>query len=196
MRFWGRGVLLGNAAVSLRVAAALAQGAGATGATHSQVYREEIRIAVSDSGDHFVTEQQTAWRIQAPDTLVLLVDSTLRVVRVAIDGRRSSWGRAGPEVVIPQHGSVGDTLVTRVRFHGLPNGHNWFAIPRDTPDLAPLQLAVEVPPGVKPATDEMSKAVLEGVDSLAYGRTNWRFRFPQPVALGRLRLEVARLPSP
>jgi hypothetical protein len=79
-----------------------------------------------------------------------------------------------------------------VRFHGAPNGHNWFAIPRDTPDFAPLLLSVEVPPGVKPVSDGMAQGVLEGVDSLAYGRTNWRFRFTQPVALSRLRLEMTK----
>jgi hypothetical protein len=190
MRFWARGVLMANAGMSWVVGAALAQGTGTTGGAHSQVYREEVRIAVSDSGDHFVTEQQTAWRIQAPDTLVLLVDSTLRVVRVAIDGKRSSWGRMGPEVVIPHQRAPGDTLVTRVRFHGVPNGHNWFAIPRDTPDSAPLLLGVEVPRDTKPVTDGMAQGVLEGVDSLPYGRTNWRFRFTQPVVLNRLRLEM------
>jgi hypothetical protein len=122
----------------------------------------------------------------------MLVDSTLRVVRLAINGKRASWGRTGAEIVIPQPESPGDTLVTRVRFHGAPNGHNWFAIPRDTPDSAPLLLAVEVPPGTKPMTDGMPTAVLEGVDTLAYGRTNWRFRFDQPVALSRLRLEVTK----
>jgi hypothetical protein len=192
MRFWAGAMLLANAGISWAAGAAQAQGAVASGAAHSLAYREEVRIAVSDSGDHFVTEQQTAWRIQAPDTLVLLVDSTLRVVRVAIDGRRSSWGRMGPEVVIPHRGSPGDTLVTRVRFHGAPNGHNWFGIPRDTPDSAALLLAVEVPPGTQPVAGGMSKGVLEGIDTLAYGRTNWRFRFDQPVALGRLRLEMTR----
>jgi len=174
------------------VAAALAQGPGGAGGSRNRIYREEVRIAVSDSGDHFVTEQQTAWRIQSLDTLVLLVDSTLRVVRVAIDGRRSSWGRMGPEVVIPHQRAPGDTLVTRVRFHGAPNGRNWFAIPRDAPDSAPLLLAVEVPPGTRPVADGTTQGVLEGIDSLGYGRTNWRFRFTQPVALTRLRLEMTR----
>jgi hypothetical protein len=183
---------MANATIAGMVAAALAQGPGGAGGSHNQIYREEVRIAVSDSGDHFVTEQQTAWRIQTLDTLVLLVDSTLRVVRVAIDGKRSSWGRMGPEVVIPHQRAPGDTLVTRVRFHGAPNGHNWFAIPRDTPDSAPLLLAVEVPPGTKPVTDGTTQGVLEGIDSLGYGRTNWRFRFTQPVALTRLRLEMTR----
>jgi hypothetical protein len=192
MGIWGRAVLTATAGISWTAGAALAQGAVPTGTAHSLAYREEIRIAVSDSGDHFVTDQQTTWRIQAPDTLVLLVDSTLRVVRVAINGKRSSWGRKGMEVVIPQPGSPGDTLITRVRFHGAPNGHNWFAVPRDTPDSAPLLLAVEVPSGTEPVTDGMSTAVLEGVDSLAYGRTSWRFRFTQSVALSRLQLEMTR----
>ena len=194
MSFGVRAVLMANMAMSW-AGPALAQEAAATGAAHSQIYREEVRIAVGNSSDHFVTEQQTFWRIQAPDTLVLLVDSTLRVVRVAIDGKRSRWGRLGREVVIPHSGSPGDTLVTRVRFHGAPNGNNWFAIPRDTPDSAPLLLAVEVPRGTKPVTDGMTKAELEGVDSLPYGRTNWRFRFAQPVVLGRLRLEMTRTDS-
>jgi hypothetical protein len=185
-------VLLATVGIFWAGASAVAQGADITRAAQSVVYREEVRIAVSDSSDHFVTEQQTAWRIQAPGTLVMLVDSTLRVVRVAINGKRSSWGRAGAEVVIPQPGSPGDTLVTRVRFHGVPNGHNWFAIPRDTPDSAQLLLSVEVPPGTKPVTDGSTTAVLEGVDTLAYGRTSWRFRFSRPVALSRLRLELTR----
>jgi hypothetical protein len=74
----------------------------------------------------------------------------------------------------------------------MPNGHNWFAIPRDTPDSAQLRLAVEVPPGIKPVADGMWNGVLEGVDTLAYGRTSWRFRFDRPVSLSRLRLETTR----
>lgn len=195
MGFGARGVLLATVGISWAAACAVAQGSDITRAAHSVVYREEVRIAVSDSSDHFVTEQQTAWRIQAPGTLVMLVDSTLRVVRVAINGKRASWGRTGAEVVIPQPGLPEDTLVTRVRFHGTPNGHNWFAIPRDTPDSAPLLLAVEVPPGTKPVADGTTPAVLEGVDSLAYGRTNWRFRFAAPVALRNLRLQVVKQTS-
>jgi hypothetical protein len=195
MGFRGHAVLMATAGISWATATATAQGAVATPAAHSLAYREEVRVAVGDSGDHFVTDQQTAWRIQAPDTLVMLVDSTLRVVRVAINGKRSSWGRKGGQVVIPQPGSPGDTLITRVRFHGIPNGHSWFAIPRDTPDSAPLLLMVEVPRGTKPVTDGMSQAVLEGVDSLPYGRTSWRFRFTQAVALSRVRLEMTRTGS-
>ncbi len=196
MAFWVRAGLMATAAFAWSVGTVFAQGADASRASHSVAYREEVRVAVSDSGDHFVTDQQTTWRIQATDTLVMLVDSTLRVVRVAINGKRSSWGRTGAEVVIPQPGSPGDTLVTRVRFHGAPNGHNWFAIPRATPDSALLLLAVEVPQGTKPVTDGTVSAVLEGVDTLAYGRTNWRFRFTQPVALSRLRLELTRSGPP
>ena len=193
MGFAAPAVLLATSAFLWLGSSARAQAADGTRAAHSVAYREEIRIAVSDSVDHFVTDQQTAWRIAAADTLVLLVDSTLRVVRIAIDGKRTtSWGRTGSQVVIPHSRQPGDTMVTRVRFHGVPNGHNWFAIPRDTPDSAQLLLGVEVPSGVKPVADGTWHAVLEGVDTLAYNRTSWRFRFDQLVSLSRLRLELTR----
>lgn len=155
------------------------------GQPRNEIVRQQVRLAISDSGSHFVTEQETSWRLATRDTLVLLVDSTLRVVRVALDGQRTtSWGRTGTELVIPHTRPPGDTLVTRVRFHGVPSGHNWFALPRDGPDSAPLMLIVEVPAGSRPVTD----VAAEQVDTLAYGRTNWRFRFAAPVALRTLHL--------
>ncbi len=155
----------------------------------NQVYRQQIHIAVGDSFDHFVTAQETFWRIANRDTLVMLVDSTLRVVRIALDGQRTtSWGRAGAKVVIPHNRRPGDTLVTTVRFHGVPNEHNWFALPRDAIDAAEVVLTVEVPAQARPVTD----GVLERIDTLAYGRTNWQFRFLTPIALHTLRLSVPR----
>jgi hypothetical protein len=158
------------------------------GQPRNEIYRQQVRIAVGNGGTHFVTEQETFWRIGTRDTLVLLIDSTLRVVRVALDGQRTgTWGRTGVKLVIPHARSPGDTLVTRIRFHGTPNGHDWFALPRDAPDSAALALMVEVPAGSRPVTD----ATLEQVDTLGYGRTNWRFRVTAPIALRRLHLAVA-----
>ena len=159
----------------------------ADGQSRNEIARQQVRVAIGDSGTHFVTEQETSWRIVTRDTLVLLIDSTLRVVRVALDGQRTtSWGRTGAKLVIPHSRSPGDTLVTRVRFHGVPSEHNWFALPRDASDTTPLVLIVEVPAGSQPVTD----VVAEQVDTLGYARTSWRFRFTAPVALRTLRLTV------
>lgn len=177
-------------ATTLFAAVATAVGAQsiAGGQPRNEIIRQQVRVAIGDSGTHFVTEQETSWRIATRDTLVLLVDSTLRVVRVALDGQRTtSWGRTGAKLVIPHTRSPGDMLVTRVRFHGALNVHSWFALPRDAPDSAPLVLTVEVPAGSQPVTETAA----DQVDTLAYARTNWRFRFAAPVALRTLRLTVA-----
>jgi hypothetical protein len=180
-------VTLAAATLLAAVTATLRAQSPADGQPRNAITRQQVRLAIGDSGNHFVAEQETSWRIATQDTLVLLVDSTLRVVRLALDGRRTtSWGRTGTKLVIPHTRSPGDTLVTRVRFHGAPSGQNWFALPRDVPDSAPLVLIVEVPDGRRPVTS----AAAEQVDTLAYGRTSWRFRFAAPVALRTLRLTI------
>jgi hypothetical protein len=88
----------------------------------------DIILVDSDTGSHVVAEVQTGWRLQSERPVEMKLDSALRVVRVLVDGRpntrisRTMYGRGGNDVVVPHQKVAGDTLSTRVRYHGVPRG--------------------------------------------------------------------------
>ncbi|HUR00899.1 MAG TPA: hypothetical protein VM347_00005, partial [Nonomuraea sp.] len=88
----------------------------------------DIVLVDSDTGAHFVGEVQTGWRLASDRPVGMKLDSALRVVRVLVDGRpntrisRTMYGRGGNDVVVPHQKTAGDTLSTRVRYHGIPRG--------------------------------------------------------------------------
>ena len=88
----------------------------------------DITIVTSDTGAHLLGEVQTGWRLRSVRPVEMVLDSALRVVRVLVDGRpntrlsRTMYAREGGEVVVPHEKAPGDTLTTRVRYHGIPRG--------------------------------------------------------------------------
>ena len=56
------------------------------------------------------------------------LDSVFRVVRVLVDGKpntrisRTQFARSPSDVLVPHEKASGDTLTTRVRYHGVPRG--------------------------------------------------------------------------
>ena len=88
----------------------------------------EITLVTSDTGAHLLAEVQTAWRLRTVDPVEMQLDSALRVVRVLVDGKpntrlsRTMYARQDNEVIVPHEKAPGDTLSTRVRYHGIPRG--------------------------------------------------------------------------
>ena len=116
-----------SAVAMLSLLAALQSPLTATPDTGRRVHdalHYDISIAVSDTGGHIVGEVETTWRLGASDPVVVPLDSAMRVVRVLVDGRentrmyRTSFGRNEAIVYIPHEKGVGDSLKTRIRYHG------------------------------------------------------------------------------
>ena len=88
----------------------------------------DITLVPSDTGTHVLGEVQTTWRLRSTEPVEMELDSAMRVVRVLVDGKpntrlsRTMYARQGGEVVVPHEKAPGDTLTTRVRYHGIPRG--------------------------------------------------------------------------
>lgn len=168
----------------------------------------DIVLVDSDTGSHVVGEVQTGWRLQSALPVALKLDSVLRVVRVLVDGKpntrisRTMYGRGGNDVVVPHEKAAGDTLSTRVRYHGIPRGGLSVGLDRagaralaaeTAGGKASLWLPVPDARGgrvtvawhVQGTTGQrvVANGTLVRVDTLAYGRTTWHFQLDTPIPL-------------
>ncbi|HUR93324.1 MAG TPA: hypothetical protein VMY76_01990 [Gemmatimonadales bacterium] len=194
--------------------APLAAQADTTARPH-QATSYEITLVTSDTGAHVLAEVQTGWRLGSAAPVEMDLDSTLRVVRVLVDGKpntrlsRTMYGRQGSAVVVPHEKSAGDTLTTRVRYHGIPRGGirvgpdrtGARALAGETAG-ARARLWLPVPPGGGGRVSVLwnvqagkgQRAVANGtlleVDTLAYDHTTWHFRLDSPVPLEGLAVAV------
>jgi aminopeptidase N len=175
----------------------------------------EITLVTSDTGAHILGEVQTGWRLRTVDPVEVELDSVLRVVRVLVDGKpntrlsRTMYARQSGEVIVPHEKAPGDTLTTRVRYHGIPrggirvgsdrSGHR--ALAGETAgDRAPLWLPVPAGSGARVTVlwnvqaDLRQRAIANGtlvkIDTLAYGHTTWHYRLDTPVPLDGLAVAV------
>ena len=93
---------------------------------HHDALRYDIQLAVSDTGNHFVAEVTTTWRLTSSEPVVVALDTVYRVVRVLVDGKentrlhRTEFGKEDGLVIIPHDKKEGDTVQTRIRYHGWP----------------------------------------------------------------------------
>jgi aminopeptidase N len=185
----------------------------------------EITLVLGDSGHHVLGEIETSWRLRSSEPIQLELDSALRVVRVLVNGRentrlaRTMYGRGANDVVIPHDGKAGDSLTTRIRYHGdvrlglafrgdkthnlaifgdnwPDRAHGWLALQDFPNDKATVAFKVQVPAGYQ----VLANGVLEKVDTLPYSHTVWNYRMDRPIppytmviAVGRF--AVTRLPD-
>ena len=88
----------------------------------------DITLVRSDIGPHVLGEVETSWTLGSALPVILDLDSNFRVVRVLVDGKpntrisRTQFARGSGDVLIPQEKPAGDTLTTRIRYHGIPRG--------------------------------------------------------------------------
>jgi aminopeptidase N len=146
------------------------------------------------------------------------LDSAMRVVRVLVDGKpntrlsRTMYARSVSEVEVPHEKQAGDTLTTRVRYHGrvrdgLIVGNNPYGnrtiFADNWPDRAHLWLASQDHPSDKatvafhvqaPVDDQViANGVLEKIDTLAYGNAVWHYRLDTPIPVYTMVVGIGRL---
>jgi aminopeptidase N len=196
-----------------------------TGKRVHDALRYDISIAVSDTGGHVVGEVETTWRLGSSDPVVVPLDSAMRVVRVLVDGKentrmfRTAYGRNEAIVYIPHDKGAGDTLHTRIRYHGTPRdglivrtdsaghrsffadnwpdrAHRWLPVQDHPSDKAAVSFRIEVPAEMR----VVANGVRTKVDTLARNRVAWSYRLDEPVApynmvFGAAAMAVTPLPE-
>jgi hypothetical protein len=194
--------------------AGLCAGAGTLGAQtgdasprHSPT-RYDITVVPSDTGGHLLLEVETGWRLGSAQPVVLALDSAFRVVRVLVEGKpntrlsRTMYARGPGEVVVPHEKASGDTLTTRVRYHGTPRGglrvapnrygeralvaqastadpSLWLPVPESSLRTASVSLRVQADSGQR----IIGSGTPGRIDTLAYGHTTWQFTLERPTPL-------------
>jgi aminopeptidase N len=181
-------------------------------AAPNDALRYDITLIPSDTGLHLLGEVETTWRLASPDPVGVVLDSSMRVVRVLIDGRpntrisRTMYGRSDSDVVVPHQKRSGDSITTRIRYHGSLRGGGTLAANRGgarvffasgSDDGARYWLPVPLELGYERASASfriqaplgsrvVAPGTLEKVDTLPYGDATWRYRTDASVPLAAL----------
>jgi aminopeptidase N len=174
--------------------------------------RYDITLVPADTGTHLLGEVETTWRLATADPVAVELDSSMRVVRVLIDGRpntrlsRTMYGRSEHDVLVPHQKQAGDSITTRVRYHGRARaaatvGTNrtgerifvatgekdgaqfWLPVPLNT-ELDPTAASFRIQTLLTHRA--IAPGVLEKVDTLPYGHVIWRYRMESPAPIASL----------
>ena len=166
----------------------------------------DISLIPSDTSTHVLAEVETTWRLGSTQPVTMQLDSSMRVIRVLVDGKpntrlsRTRYARSFTEVEVPHQKQAGDSLSTRVRYRGHPRGglilgknahgnrtvfadnrpdqgHYWLPMPDSLADKATVSLHIQVPLGHQVTAD----GKLEKIDTLAYGNAMWHYSLDRPV---------------
>jgi aminopeptidase N len=165
----------------------------------------DVSLVLGDSGRHVLGQTDVSWRLESADPVQLQLDSTLRVIRVLVNGRentrlvRTMWGREGERIAVPHEGRTGDTLSTRIRYRGevsqglvfsrSPSGtrvfadnwpdraRGWLPVQDHPSDKATVAFHVQVPAGVQ----VIANGTLEKIDTLPYDHRLWHYRLAEPI---------------
>jgi len=178
----------------------------------------DITLIPSDTGTHVLGEVQTTWRLGSTEPVRMQLDSSMRVIRVLVDGKpntrisRTMYARSSTEVDVPHQKQPGDTLSTRVRYRGFTRdgliiGNNQYGdrtvFADNWPDRAHLWLASDDRPSDKATVafhvqapidrQVIANGVLEKIDTLPYGHTVWHYRLDTPIPVYSMVVGVGRL---
>jgi aminopeptidase N len=166
----------------------------------------DITLIPSDTSTHVLAEVQTTWRLGSTKPVTMQLDSSMRVIRVLVDGKpntrlsRTRYARSFTEVEVPHQKQAGDSLSTRVRYRGYPRGgliigknahgdrtvfadnrpdraQYWLPMPDLPGDQATVSFHIQVPLGHQVIAD----GALEKVDTLPYGNALWHYSLDRPV---------------
>jgi aminopeptidase N len=195
-----------------------AQSAGPDSAAGAQTPRHySITLVTSDTGGHLLGEVEVAWRLRTVEPVAMRLDSAFRVVRVLVDGKpntrlsRTMYARQDAEVVVPHEKAPGDTLTTRVRYHGIPRGGFrvgpdragarglagstggelgplWLPVPPDGAGRVGVSWSVQASEGQR----VIATGTLTGIDTLSYAHTTWHYATDAPVPLDGLTVAAGR----
>ena len=165
----------------------------------------DITLVPSDTSAHVLGEVQITWRLKSAEPVRMQLDSSMRVIRVLVDGKpntrisRTRYARSSTEIDVPHQKQAGDSISTRVRYRGYPRdglvtgkdslGHRtvfadnkperlryWLPTPA-TPDDGTVSLHIQVPLAYQVVAD----GTLEKIDTLAYGNAMWHYRLGRTV---------------
>ncbi len=193
-----------------------AVGADTTPPAHDALHHD-ITLVPSDTGTHLLGEVETTWRLRSGDPVTAQLHSAMRVVRVLVDGRpntrlsRTMYGRSELDVIVPHQKPAGDSITTRIRYHGTaldaarlgPNQYGdrtiaveswpdrtrfWFPAPHPALDRASAVFKVQAPLGQR----VIANGVLLKVDTLPYDHATWHFRMDSPIPAALLAVGVGR----
>jgi len=178
----------------------------------------DITVVVENGTDHIVGEVETTWLLGSDRPVEVALDSAIRVVRVSMNGRentrltRTRWGRPSGLILIPHQGRAGDTISTRIRYHGTPPdgliiGKNAYGAPTffadNWPDRAHRWFPAQDLPGDKATVafhvqapleyQVVANGVLGKIDTLAYGNAVWHYRMDRPIPVYTMVVGVARM---
>jgi aminopeptidase N len=185
----------------------------------------DVTLVLGDSSRYVLGEVQTTWRLGSDQPIEVQLDSTMRVIRVLVNGRentrlaRTMWARAGELVIVPHERKAGDSLVTRIRYRGdvlrgvafrgdrthdleifadnwPDRAHGWLPVQDQPSDKATVDFHVQAPA----AYQVIANGILEHVDTLPYGHLVWHYRMDRPIPVytmvfGVGRFAVTRLPD-
>ena len=162
----------------------------------------DITLIPSDTSTHVLSEVQITWRLGSTSPVRMQLDSAMRVIRVLVDGKPNTYARSSTEIDVPHQKQPGDSISTRVRYRGNPQGglvtgkntqgertvsadnrpgqmSFWLPTPTSREDKATASFHIQVP-----ATYKVSvPGKLEKVDTLAYGNLMWNYTLDTPVAV-------------
>ena len=178
-------------------------------------HRYEITLIPADTGTHLLGETHTSWTLRSAEPVAALLDSSMRVVRVLVDGRpntrlsRTMYGRSGQDVVVPHQKQAGDSISTRIRYHGLVHGdawigedgghrafvaggwrgsRNWLPVPPEPGQRVSATFHVQAPLASRAVTN----GVLTGIDTLPYGHATWHYRLDSLAPIRSLAVVIGR----
>jgi hypothetical protein len=184
----------------------------AASAHHAVHY--DITLIPSDTSDHILAEVKTTWRLGSTAPVTMELDSSMRVIRVLVDGKentrlsRTMYARSSTEVDVPHQKQPGDSLTTQVRYRGFPHAglltrtnaegtrtvtadnrpgqaHYWLPVPKLPQDKVTVAFHIQVPLDYR-----VTAAGTPGKpDTLAYGHLMRHFTLDQPVRVDNLAVE-------
>jgi hypothetical protein len=183
-----------------------------TASPHNALHYD-ITLIPSDTSTHILGEVQITWRLGSTQPVTMQLDSSMRVIRVLVDGKpntrlsRTRYARSSTEIEVPHQKQPGDSISTRVRYRGFPRGglvigknaqgdrtstadnrgdrvHYWLPTPNLPDDSASVSLHVQVPLG-RPV---MADGKLEKIDTLAYGNAMWHYNLSRPLPVYSVRV--------
>jgi len=178
----------------------------------------DITLIPSDTGTHVLGEVQITWRLGSTAPVRMQLDSSMRVIRVLVDGKpntrlsRTMYARSSTYIDVPHQKQPGDSISTRVRYRGFPTdgliigknaygerttfadnwpnrAHHWFPTPDVPGDKAAVSFHVQVPLGQQ----VIANGVLAKIDTLPYGHAVWHYNLNTPVPVYTMVVGIGRL---
>jgi aminopeptidase N len=202
--------LAGGPLVSLRAQTIALSGRWDRPGLIHDALRYDISLSLPDTGGSITAAVATRWRLGSTAPLVLDLDAAMTVRQVTVNGRPADWHRDGSRIAIGVTGARGDTLISEVRYDGVPrNGlvlrgaagtrtifadnwpdraRYWLASQDHPADKASVTWRIEAPAGYS----VVANGRLVGVDTLASGRLSWRFANDEPIPTYTMVMGMAR----